>query len=61
MQNEGRFETTDQLVMTLTPIIYTCTVGHAAANYQQYDEYGDPFNYPYILHGVPPKEKVRFL
>ncbi|CAC5374176.1 ALOX5 [Mytilus coruscus] len=53
----GKFKTTDQLVLTLTAIIYTCSVGHAAANFPQYDEYGAPFNYPYYLSGVPPKDK----
>ncbi|CAC5379791.1 ALOX5 [Mytilus coruscus] len=55
--NDGQFETTDQLVVTLTAIIYTCSVGHAAASFQQYDEYGSPFSYPFIMHGVPPKDK----
>lgn len=54
----GKFNTTDQLVITLTAIIYTCSAGHAAANFPQYDEYGDPFNYPYYLSGFPPKDKV---
>ncbi|XP_052089710.1 allene oxide synthase-lipoxygenase protein-like isoform X2 [Mytilus californianus] len=53
----GNFKTTNQLVLTLTAIIYTCSAGHAAANFQQYDEYGAPFNYPYYLSGVPPKDK----
>ncbi|CAC5359680.1 ALOX5 [Mytilus coruscus] len=55
----GNFKTTDQLVLTLTAIIYTCSAGHAAANFQQYDEYGAPFNYPYYLSGVP--LKTRFV
>ncbi|CAC5374175.1 ALOX5 [Mytilus coruscus] len=54
---DGKFKTADQLVLTLTSIIYTCSAGHAAANFQQYDEYGSPFNYPYYLSGVPPKDK----
>ncbi|XP_076117180.1 allene oxide synthase-lipoxygenase protein-like [Mytilus galloprovincialis] len=53
----GKFKSTDQLVITLTAIIYTCSAGHAAANFPQYDEYGAPFNYPYYLSGVPPKDK----
>ncbi|XP_063413651.1 allene oxide synthase-lipoxygenase protein-like [Mytilus trossulus] len=55
--NNGKFVATDQLVLALTAIIYTCSVGHAAANFQQYDEYGAPFNYPYFLSGSPPKDK----
>ncbi|CAC5368152.1 ALOX5 [Mytilus coruscus] len=55
--NNGKFETTDQLVVTLTAVIYTCSVAHAAANFQQYDEYGAPFRFPFTLHGIPPKDK----
>ncbi|XP_071127740.1 allene oxide synthase-lipoxygenase protein-like [Mytilus edulis] len=53
----GNFKTTDQLVITLTAIIYTCSAGHATANFEQYDEYGAPFNYPYHLSGKPPTDK----
>ncbi|VDI69843.1 arachidonate 5-lipoxygenase [Mytilus galloprovincialis] len=56
--NNGNFENSEQLVETLTPIIYMCSVGHAAANFQQYDEYGSPFNYPYSLSGKPPQDKT---
>ncbi|CAC5367932.1 ALOX5 [Mytilus coruscus] len=56
--NNGKFVTTDQLTLTLTAIIYTCSVGHASVNFQQYDEYGSPFNYPYALSGDPPKDKA---
>ncbi|XP_071127123.1 allene oxide synthase-lipoxygenase protein-like isoform X1 [Mytilus edulis] len=55
--NNGHFETIDQLVVTLTAIIYTCSVAHAAANFQQYDEYSAPFRFPFTMHGVPPKDK----
>jgi arachidonate 5-lipoxygenase len=44
--------------VTLTAIIYACSVGHAAANFQQYDEYGAPLNYPFILTGTPPTDKA---
>ena len=57
--NDGKFETNDQLVVTLTAIIYTCSVAHAAANFQQYDEYAAPFRMAFTMHGVPPKDKVR--
>ncbi|XP_076117178.1 allene oxide synthase-lipoxygenase protein-like isoform X2 [Mytilus galloprovincialis] len=53
----GNFKTTDQLVITVTAIIYTCSAGHATANFEQYDEYGAPFNYPYHLSGKPPTDK----
>jgi len=44
--------------VTLTAIIYACSVGHAAANFQQYDEYGAPLNYPFIMTGTPPTDKA---
>jgi hypothetical protein len=44
--------------VTLTAIIYACSVAHAAANLQQYDEYGAPLNYPFILTGTPPTDKA---
>jgi hypothetical protein len=44
--------------VTLTAIIYTCSIAHAAANFQQYDEYGAPLNYPFIMTGTPPTDKV---
>lgn len=56
--NNGVFEVIDQLVVTLTAIIYACSVGHAAANFQQYDEYGAPLNYPFSMNGTPPKDKM---
>ncbi|CAG2203987.1 ALOX5 [Mytilus edulis] len=54
----GNFKTTEQLVITLTAIIYTCSAGHATANFEQYDEYGAPFNYPFHLSGNPPTDKT---
>ncbi|XP_071128944.1 polyunsaturated fatty acid 5-lipoxygenase-like [Mytilus edulis] len=57
--NDGKFETNDQLVVTLTAIIYTCSVAHAAANFQQYDEYAAPFRMAFTMHGVPPKDKSQ--
>ncbi|VDI58658.1 Hypothetical predicted protein [Mytilus galloprovincialis] len=57
--NDGKFETIDQLVVTLTAIIYTCSVAHAAANFQQYDEYAAPFRMAFTMHGVPPKDKSQ--
>ncbi|KAI8773416.1 arachidonate 12-lipoxygenase, 12R-type, partial [Biomphalaria glabrata] len=44
----------EQLEQILTCVIYTCSVGHASANFGQYDEYGFPANYPLCLRGTPP-------
>ena len=35
------------------------SVSHAAANFSQYDDYAFPANYPAILHGKPPTDKVN--
>ncbi|KAI8492266.1 Arachidonate 5-lipoxygenase [Branchiostoma belcheri] len=53
----GKFTTVDEIVATVTPIIFISSVGHAAANFAQYDEYAFPPNYPAFMHGEPPKTK----
>ncbi|XP_063413949.1 polyunsaturated fatty acid lipoxygenase ALOX12-like [Mytilus trossulus] len=53
--NNGRFETTGQLIDTLTSTIFICSVMHAATNFPQYDQYGFPPNYSTLLHGGPPQ------
>lgn len=53
----GRFTSVDQLITTLTTIIYTCSVSHASTNFPQYEEYGFPPNYPGLLRGHPPKSR----
>ena len=55
---EGRFATTEQLSQAITSIIFASTVGHAAVNVSQYDEYAFLPNYPAILKGNPPRDKV---
>ena len=54
----GKFTTNDELIDVLTSIIYISSVGHAATNFTQYDEYGFPPNAPLCLRGKPPKDKV---
>ncbi|KAH3877888.1 hypothetical protein DPMN_001768 [Dreissena polymorpha] len=55
----GKFTSRDQLIQVVTSIIYTCSVGHAAANFKQYDEYAFPLNYPSLLLGKPPSNKTE--
>ncbi|KAG8197556.1 hypothetical protein JTE90_007292 [Oedothorax gibbosus] len=54
----NRFTNTEEVVDCLSAIISTCSLGHAAANFQQYDDYAFPPNYPAILYGEPPKDKL---
>ena len=42
----------------MTTFIFISSVGHAAANFGQYDQYAFPPNYPSVLHGERPKNKV---
>ncbi|KAK7097247.1 arachidonate 12-lipoxygenase, 12R-type-like [Littorina saxatilis] len=53
----GQLKSVDDLITILTSIIYTCSAGHASANFAQYDEYGFQPNYPGLLQGLPPKDK----
>ncbi|KAL3879827.1 hypothetical protein ACJMK2_032106 [Sinanodonta woodiana] len=53
----GKFTTVDHIIQTLTCIIYTCSVGHAATNFPQYDQYAFPPNYPGLMKGKPPSSK----
>lgn len=52
------FTSIDQLIDTVTVIVSVCSVGHAAANFMQYDAYAFPPAYPALLKGQPPKDKV---
>ncbi|XP_022247531.1 hydroperoxide isomerase ALOXE3-like [Limulus polyphemus] len=54
----GMFRTAEEVVDTMTVIITTCSVGHSAANFQQYEEYSFPPNYPGMLVGEIPRDKV---
>lgn len=53
----GIFTKKEQLVQVLTSVISICSVGHAMANFAQYDEYAYPLNYPSLFRDVPPKDK----
>ncbi|XP_053396782.1 polyunsaturated fatty acid lipoxygenase ALOX15B-like [Mercenaria mercenaria] len=54
---KGKFTNKEQVCRTLTSIIFTCSVQHAAVNFRQYEDYGYPPNYPFSLRGSPPKSK----
>lgn len=51
------FNSIDDLVMVLSSILYTCSAGHAAANFLQYSEYAYPPNYPSQIRGEVIKDK----
>ena len=48
----------EDLSKTLTTLVFILTNGHAAVNFNQYDEYAYPPNFPFRLDGAPPKDKV---
>ncbi|XP_052831145.1 allene oxide synthase-lipoxygenase protein [Octopus bimaculoides] len=54
---KGCINTVKDLVLILTSIVFTCSVGHASSNFPQYDEYGFPANYPAYLKGPVPTDK----
>ncbi|KAK3873952.1 hypothetical protein Pcinc_021076 [Petrolisthes cinctipes] len=58
--SEEGFTTVDEVIDVVTVIISTCSLGHAAANFQQYEQYGFVPNYPGILLSGIPKEKKNF-
>ena len=55
----GKMAHLDDLLSTCTNLIFICSAGHAMANFGQYDDYGFPPNYPALLNGDPPTDKVR--
>ncbi|KAI8798285.1 allene oxide synthase-lipoxygenase protein [Biomphalaria glabrata] len=52
----GALSTVEQVQQIVTSTIFICSVGHAATNFPQYDEYGFPPNYPATLVEQPPKD-----
>ncbi|GAB1603283.1 arachidonate 5-lipoxygenase-like [Argonauta hians] len=58
LNDRGCIQTVEQLILILTSIIFTCSVGHASSNFPQYDEYGFPANYPAYLKGEVPTDKT---
>ncbi|XP_022083391.1 allene oxide synthase-lipoxygenase protein-like isoform X2 [Acanthaster planci] len=58
VHGNGKFLKTVDLTDAVTALIFTSSVGHAAANFAQYDEYAFPPNYPaFMRHEQPPKDK----
>ncbi|XP_055346121.1 allene oxide synthase-lipoxygenase protein-like [Paramacrobiotus metropolitanus] len=56
----GNFTSPEQIITTLAAIISSCSVAHAAANFNQYDEYAFPPNYPAFLSGEIPTQKEGY-
>ena len=54
----GKFDTLEDLIKVVSGTIFLGSVAHAAANFCQYDEYAFPANYPAMLNGKPPSNKV---
>ncbi|KAG8229784.1 hypothetical protein J437_LFUL005865 [Ladona fulva] len=52
----GKFETWEEIADTVTVMVANCSLGHSAANFQQYEAYGFVPNYPGKLLGLPPEE-----
>ena len=54
----GRLNLLEDVIMICTCVIFTSTAQHSAVNQSQYEEYGFPPNYPALLYGEPPVDKV---
>lgn len=52
------FARAEDVAMVCTTVLFTCTVQHAAVNFPQYNEYAFPPNYPSVLNGSPPRDKL---
>lgn len=53
---DGRFTKMEEIADAVTVLISTCSLGHSAANFQQYEAYGFVPNYPGKLTGLPPDD-----
>ena len=53
-----KLTTNEELKEVLTVFIFISSVGHAAANFGQYNQYGFPPNYPAQLFVERPTTKV---
>ncbi|XP_065667156.1 polyunsaturated fatty acid 5-lipoxygenase isoform X2 [Hydra vulgaris] len=56
----GKFEELEDLIKTVSSVIFLGSVGHASANFCQYDEYAFPPNYPAIMNGEVPTSKAPY-
>ncbi|XP_071947656.1 allene oxide synthase-lipoxygenase protein-like [Antedon mediterranea] len=54
---DGSFKNPKEIAETVTSIVFTSSVMHAAVNFGQYDNYGFPPHYPASIEGQPPKNK----
>uniref|UniRef100_T2MH56 Arachidonate 5-lipoxygenase n=1 Tax=Hydra vulgaris TaxID=6087 RepID=T2MH56_HYDVU len=54
----GNFDDLNDLIKFVASVIFICSVGHAAANFCQYDEYAFPPSYPAMLTGKIPSSKA---
>ncbi|XP_064482113.1 allene oxide synthase-lipoxygenase protein-like isoform X2 [Ornithodoros turicata] len=55
---ESGFTAVDQLIELVTGLIVNCTAFHSAVNLSQYDEAGFLPNYPTLMRGNIPRDKV---
>ncbi|XP_038044498.1 polyunsaturated fatty acid 5-lipoxygenase-like isoform X2 [Patiria miniata] len=54
---DGKFATVEDVISTITPIMFTCSVSHGVANFSQYDDYAFPPHYPAGMRMPPPTDK----
>ena len=61
VQGDGKMKKLEYLTKTLSTMVFILSNVHAAAKFNQYDEYGYPPNLPFRLDGAPPTDKVSSL